>query len=248
MSNDFSNVPMPPPPPANAPMMDPGTPRPFFQTWIDALTKPNERTYTEIAGAPNASSVQAFVWVFIAALVQSIITYFVRDTVQRQFFRQFSSGQNLQVPGLGSGIIGLICGAPIGAVIIVVFFAVFVGVTYLIARAFNGRATFDQLAYVLAAITVPVSLIFAVLSLLAAIPVVGLCFGLLAFLLWLYEIALEVIAVKSVSHIDMLGAIVSVLALPVVACLCLACIIVVGFASFAPAIGNIFSSIQTPTP
>ncbi len=249
MSNEMPNPPVPPFPPApNQPMMGPAAPRPFFQTWVDALTKPNERTYTEIASASNASSTQAFLWVFMAALVQSVISYLVRGAVEREFISRFNSGQNLPVPGFGNGIFGLICGAPIGALILVLFFAISVGVVYLIARAFHGTATFDQLAYVLAAITVPMSLIFAVLSLLAAIPLVGLCFGVLAFLLWIYEIVLQVIAVKAVSHIDMLGAIVSVLALPLVACLCLACLIIVGFTALAPAIGNIFSSIQTPTP
>ncbi len=253
MSNDFSNapVPPPPPPPSTPPMMTgPTGPRPFFQTWVDALTKPNEQTYRDIASAPNASSTQAFIWVFIGALIQFFISFLVGGAAQRQLLRQFGEG-NIQMPNFGGGLLSVICGAPIGAVIAVIFFAIFVGVAYLISRAFNGRATFDQLAYVLAAITVPVTMISAVLSLLAAIPFVGLCFGLLSFLLAIYALILEIVAVKAVAVVDWLGAIVSVLALPVVFCLCIACIAIVGFAAFGAAIGNIFSGagpFPVPTP
>ena len=252
MSNDFPNQPLPPPPPPpNTPMMaGPGAPRPFFQTWVDALTKPNEQTYRTIATAPNASSAQAFVWVFIGALVQSFFSFLVSGALQRQFLRQINGGENLPVPGFGSRIFDLLCGAPIAAILAVIFFAIFVGVIYLILRAFNGTATFDQLAYVLASITVPVTLIGAVLSLLAAIPFVGFCFGLISLLLALYALVLEVIAVKAVAGVDWLGAIVSVLVLPVLACLCLACLVIFGFAALAPYIGNVFSSINNsfPTP
>ncbi len=253
MSNDFSNPPVPPPPPPpNTPMMaGPTGPRPFYQNWVDALTKPNEQTYRDIAAAPTASSTQAFLWVFIAALVQSFFTFLVGGTAQRELLRQFNNGQNIQLPGFGSRILGLVCGAPIAAVIAVIFFAIFVGVVYLIARAFNGRATFDQLAYVLAAITVPVTLISAVLSLLSAIPYVGLCFGLVSLLLGLYALFLEITAVKAVATVDWLGAIVSVLALPVVVCLCLACLVILGLTALAPVIGNVFSGMgpfPVPTP
>ena len=258
MSNDFSNPPVPPPPPPPLPtppmMTGPAGPRPFFNTWMDALTKPNEQTYRNIATASNASSTQAFIWVFIGALVQSFISFLVSNFAGSNMLRDLlrATGNQEQLPNVGGGgIVGVICGAPIAAVLAVIFFALFVGVAYLISRAFNGHATFDQLAYVLAAITVPVTLISSVLSLLSAIPFVGLCFGLLSFLLALYALALEVIAVKAVAGVDWLGAIVSVLAVPVLVCLCLICVFVFGFAALAPALGNVFSGMgpfPVPTP
>ncbi len=161
------------------------------------------------------------------------------------------AGRICPCPASEAARVTLICGAPIGAVIAVIFFAIFVGAVYLIARAFNGHATFDQLAYVLAAITVPVTLVSAVLSLLGAIPFVGLCFGLISFLLALYALVLEIVAVKAVERIDWLGAIVSVLALPILLFLCVACVFIVGFAALAPTLGNIFSGMgpfPVPTP
>ncbi len=251
MSNDFANPVVPPPPPPPPQMTGPAGPRPFFNTWVDALTKPYERTYTGIATASNASSTQAFIWVFIASLVQSFFTFLVSGALQNQFLRQFGGSENIQLPGFGSRIFELICGAPIAAVLAVIFFAIFVGVVYLISRAFNGRATFDQLAYSIAAITVPVSLIAAVLSLLAAIPYIGFCFGLISLLLGIYVLVLEVIAVKAVAGIDWLGAIVSVLAMPLVVCLCVICVFVLALTALAPVIGNVFSGMgpfPVPTP
>ena len=252
MSNDFPNPPVPPPPPSNPPLTGPTGPTPFYQHWVPALTRPNESTYTAIAGAPNASSTQAFIWVFIAALVQSFISFLVGNAAQMQLLRQFGIDQNLP-SGLGArgSIVSVICGAPIAAILAVIFFAIFVGVVLLISRAFHGTATFDRLAYAMAAITVPVTLISSVLSLLGGIPFVGLCVGLLSFLLGIYAIVLEIIAVKAVAHIDGLGAAVSVLVLPILAFLCVICALVAGAAALLPVIGNTFSGIGPlpfPTP
>ncbi len=253
MSNDFPNTPMqnPPPPPPPPPAMMPAGPTPFYENWVDALTKPRESTYRAIASAPNASSTNAFLWVFLASLVASFFTILVQNTARNELVRQFFGNQNVPVPSFGSRIFELICGAPIAAVIAVIFFALLVGVVYLIARAFGARATYDQFAFVLASITVPLTLVTAVLSLLSAIPLVGLCFSLVSFLLAIYALVLEIIAVKAVGPVDTLGAIVSVLALPVAVCLCLACVLIVGFATFAPMIGNVFSGMgpfPVPTP
>lgn len=87
MMNDVPNPPMPPPPPA--PMMEPPRPTSMFQVWMNALTKPNERTYAEIAGSPRASSTNAFLWVFIATLVQFFFSFLVGNAAQNQILRQF---------------------------------------------------------------------------------------------------------------------------------------------------------------
>lgn len=126
----------------------------------------------------------------------------------------------------------------------VIGFALFVGIVHLITRAFNGRATFDRLAYTMAAIIVPVNLIGAVLSLLAAIPLIGLCFVLISILFSIYVVVLEVIAVKAVEQIGGGQAAVSVLALPIVLGVCVACALIIGLVALGPVIGNVFSSIN----
>ena len=144
----------------------------------------------------------------------------------------------------------VICGAPIGAVVSVVVFAIVVGVVQLLAKMFGGRGTFDQLSYAIAAIVTPFYLISGVLGLLSAIPIpfVGFCFGLVGFAAALYVLVLEVMAVKGVNQFGWGQAIGSML-LPVIA---IACCISVGVAGILSMLGpearDIFDSILTPVP
>jgi hypothetical protein len=252
MTNDIPNPPEPPPPPAeptpplpppppaqpNAPM-EPEAPS-IFQIWMDALTKPYESTYAAIARSPRANATNAFLWVFLATLLQFFVAFLVGSVARNQIMQRFGFGQDFGAPSLGGRIGTLICGAPIAAVIAVLFFALFVGITQLIARAFGGRGTFSQMAFVAAAIVVPVNLIQTALNLLGAIPFIGLCFNLISILLGLYALVLLIVAVMGVHQIGLLGALVSVLVLPFVACICAACAAAAGAAALGPIIGNIF--------
>jgi hypothetical protein len=72
---------------------------------------------------------------------------------------------------------------------------------------FGGTGTYDQLAYVLAAIAAPLTILGGILSLFGAIPYAGLCFGLLGFLVGIYILVLQLMAIKGVNHIGWGGAI-----------------------------------------
>ena len=100
----------------------------------------------------------------------------------------------------GGGFLSVICGAPVGAIVSVVFFALFVGVVQWVAKMFGGKGTFEQLAYVFAAISVPFTVISSLMTLLAAIPYVGFCFGFLGLGVTIYVIVLEVMTVKGVNQ------------------------------------------------
>ncbi len=240
MTNDIPNPPAPPPPPVQPnPPLEPAAPS-VFQIWMDALTKPYESTYAAIARSPRASATNAFLWVFLATLLQFFVAFLVGSVARNQLMERFGFGQNFGAPSLGGRIGTLICGAPIAAVIAVLFFALFVGITHLIARAFGGRATFEQLAYAIAAIVVPVNLLQTVLNLFGAIPFIGLCFSLISILLGLYALVLMIVAVMGVHQIGLLGGLVSVLVLPFVACICAACVGIAAAAALGPTIGNIF--------
>jgi hypothetical protein len=252
MTNDIPNPSEPPPPPVEPtpplppppaagpnPPIEPAAPS-IFQIWKDALTKPYESTYAAIARSPRASATNAFLWVFLATLLQLFVAFLVGSFARNQFLEQFRFAQNLPAPSLGGRIGTLICGAPIAAVIAVLFFALFVGISHLIARAFGGRATFAQLAFATAAIVVPINLIQTALNLFGAIPFIGLCFDFISLLLGLYLIVLLIVAVMGVHQIGLLGALVAVLVLPFVACICAACAAIAGAAALGPIIGNIF--------
>jgi hypothetical protein len=234
--------------PSNAPMMSAGSTS-FFQTWINALTKPNEQTFAEMAASPNAKSTTAFIWVFICALIEFFFSFLVQGAVLQPMLEKYGLGQNLPGGGLGSIVIRLICGAPIAAVITIVFFAIFVAIVQWIAKMFGGRGTFDQLAYAFGAIFAPTYLISTIFVLLGAIPLVGTCFGIISLLFGIYIIALQIIAVKGVNQVGWGGAVGAVLipfAVVILVCCCLFAII---FSVAGATLGNIFSTInQSLTP
>jgi hypothetical protein len=220
----------------------------WITVWRDALTRPSEQTYSRIALAPNAKITTALLWVFLGSLVNFLLASLVQGRIMQQMMQNTDFGlEGFPPPAGGGGLISAICGAPIAALIQVVLFAAFIGVVQLIAKMFGGRGTFDQLAYAIAAIVTPFYLISAVLTLLSAIPYVVYCLGPLGFLLALYILVLEVMAVKGVNQFGWGQAIGSLL-VPV---LVLACCFTVGIIGILQAIGpnitDFFNSL-TPVP
>jgi hypothetical protein len=83
-----------------------------------------------------------------------------------------------------------------------------------------------------------------VLSLFAAIPLIGILFGLLSLVVSIYGLFLTITAVKGVNQFGWGQAVGSVL-LPwlVVVCLC-SCIVIGSLTLLGPAIGDVFSTIN----
>lgn len=236
--------------PTNAPMLPPPSGvSEWVSVWRDAITRPSDTTFARIARMPSAKSTTAFLWVFLGSLVGSLLALPAQGAMMNQMIR--SMGLEEQgFPAAGGSIMTVVCGAPIGAVISVVVFAILVGIVQLLARMFGGRGTFDQLAYALAAIITPFSLVSGVLSLLSAIPIpfVGFCFGLLGFAAGIYVLVLEVMAVKGVNQFGWGQAIGSLL-LPVLAIVCCISVAVGALLSVvSPQLMEIFNSITTPMP
>lgn len=234
--------------PTNAPMLPPPS---GFSEWItvwrDALTRPSDQTFARIAQSPNAKLTTALLWVFLGSLVN----FFLVSLVQGRLVNQMMQNSNLGlegVPQAGGGLLTAICGAPIGAVISTVLFALAIGIVQVIAKMFGGRGTFDQLAYAIAAIVTPFNFVSAGLTLLAAIPFVGACFGILGLFAGLYVLALEIMAVKGVNQFGWGPAAASLL-LPVFA---IACCVAVAVGSMitmlAPEFMDTFNTIMTPVP
>jgi hypothetical protein len=64
----------------NTPMMNNGAPGTsgWIQTWIKAISQPNEQTFIDISESPDAQPKTAYIWVFIAGTV----VYFISAVVQ----------------------------------------------------------------------------------------------------------------------------------------------------------------------
>ena len=235
--NDQMNTPMSPDPSSDSAS--------FVQVWMKALTKPNEQTYAEIASSPGASPGKAYLWVFLAALVNFLIAIIIQALFSG-FGGQSGELQNM----LGGSMIALICVVPVLAGLAVLVFMITTGIIQWVAGLFKGMGTYSQLAYALGAISAPATLISSVLSIFAAIPFLGLCLWPVSILLLLYVAVLNVMAVKGVNKFGWGQAIASYL-LPTVVLfgLCLLPIVVIAVMRLlGPTIGNTFSTIQNSLP
>jgi len=235
----------------NAPMLPPPSGvSEWVSVWRDALTKPSDQTFARIAQSPNAKLTTALLWIFLGSLVNLLFASLVQGAVFRQMMQNSDFGGNGFPTMAGGGLVAAVCGAPIAAVVSVVGFVIFVGIVQVVAKMFGGRGTFEQLAYATAAIVAPFSLINSVFTLLAAIPFVGLCFGLVSLIAVVYVIALEVMAVKGVNQFGWGPALGSYF-LPFLVLVCCVSIGVIGILrALGPGINEIFNSIQQslPTP
>jgi hypothetical protein len=109
---------------------------------------------------------------------------------------------------------------------------------------FGGKGTFDQLAYTLAAISTPFALISGVLTLLSAIPFVGLCFTVVSLVAGLYVLVLEVMAVKGVNQFGWGQAAGSLLLPFILLCCCLSVGVIGVLRVLGPRITDTFNQIN----
>ncbi len=244
--NDFDNTPIMP--------SSSGTPGPmgWIQTWIKAITQPNERSFVEIINSPEATQKTAFIWVFIAGTVAGL-TQAVVNTISlatgaasplssipglEQYFP--SGGGNTDITTLATTLFTGICSAPIAGLVSILFFALGIAIIQWIAKLFGGTGSFEKLAYAFAAISTPMALISVVLSFIAVIPYVGFCGSILSFGLAIYSFYLQVTATKAVNNFGWGQAAGSVLIPLAVVFLFLCCCAVIGIGAF----GSIIVSSQ----
>jgi len=219
----------------------------WFSVWMAAVTKPNEQTFAYMANSGEAKATTAYIWVFIGSLVSFFLGSLVQGAATKQLMQQFGNGQ-FSGGGIGSRFITAICGAPIAAVISVIVFAVVVAIVQFLAKMFGGKGTFDQLAYTLAAISTPFALISGVLTLLSAIPFVGLCFSVVSLVAGLYVLVLEVMAVKGVNQFGWGQALGSLLVPFIVLCCCLSVGVFGIMSALGPRVNEIFNQINNNLP
>jgi len=237
--------------PSNTPLMDsPPGPAGWLPVWIKAVSQPNEQTFIAITEQPDATSRTAFIWVFIAGTISGIVQSILRTIILatggvpqmpipglEQFSQQPVGGD---ASSIGISLVTGLCLSPVAGLISILFFAIFTAITQWVAKLFGGSGTFEKLAYGLAAVTVPFTLVSSVLTLVSAIPYVNICTGILSFGLGIYALVLEIMAVKAVNRFGW-GAATGSILLPAfaIAFFC-ACLIVAGAALLAPVIGNVF--------
>lgn len=240
------NAPMSPEPSASSGLEG------WVSTWIAAITKPNEQTFATMAEHPDARTInRAFIWVFVAGTVSALISGLLTAVIQMAGFAtpspfdQFSGGTSQSgLASLGTAI----CTSPISGAISLLSFAVLTGIYQWVAKLFKGTGTYSQLAYAIAAITVPFNLIFAFLAPLYSARYVGVCFGVIAFAALVYVFFLNMTAVKGVNKFGWGEAAGSIL-LPTFVLMCCVAVAIFGVLNaLGPAISETFESINQTLP
>ena len=235
---------------SNAPMMEP---KPgvsgWFSTWIKAVSRPGEQTFVEITESPEAASRTAFLWVFIAGTLSTLVGGLLSALLASAGFQQGSQFEQLFGADptsvvTGSGLVAVICGAPVAGLFSMLFFAIGTAIVQWVAKLFKGVGTFDKLAYAYAAITVPVTLVSMLITPFSAIPYVGICTGLLSLGISIYAIYLQVTAVKAVNRFGWGAAAGSVLLPFLVIFLVCFCVLALAAIALGPVIGNVFQQFN----
>ena len=187
----------------------------MFQTWIDALTKPNQAFYSELGKSPNATTKTAWLWVFIGTLLGGVIGGVLSLIFGTQGLGQLANmlggselGGEFVMPAVTGGVAGLLCGAPAGALLGTLGFGIGVYIQNWLAKLLGGEGPVDAFAYVSAAYTAPLA---AISSVLGAIPLIGVIGSLVS----LYGLYLNVLTLHSVKQLSW-GKAVLVLLIPLV--------------------------------
>lgn len=198
----------------------PSTPLPLGEAirqlphqYMRVVTKPSAQTFTAEMGkaAWNIIWVQLIGYAIIGTLL-SFLSLLINPTA-----RSGMGSSTTLPPGTLQAITW---GASIGVLIIVpLAFFIHQGITYLIARAFNGSGTFVRQGYTGLLIQVPLGIVS---SLLGLIPILG---SLVAIAAFIYEIVLSVFAIMAVHRLSG-GKASAVVLIPIAVLFLLVCVLV----------------------
>lgn len=225
--------------PSNTPISEsrPG-PAGWVQTWIMAVTKPNEQTFIDISESTNAKTQTALIWAVIAGFVSGIA---IGITSALQLLIQSGDAGSMDA----GTIAALVCGLPIAmAIFNPIGLAISTALIQWVAKLFGGTGSFEKLIYPISAIALPMTIISGVVSVLSSIPIVGVCISIFSFAVSVYAIVLNVLAVKAVNRFDSGKAIASVLIPGFVIGIVFVCCIAGSLVILGPVIGDTFNQIN----
>ncbi len=222
-------------------------PMPWYQVWINAISKPNEENFRNLAALPNAKASTGYLWVFLSYLVVIVIMGTAQLTFGMSVMEKRFSSYGLDtfpIGNTGSSLLGLLCASPFLAVIAVLAFMLGTALIQWAAKLFGGTGSFDKLAFVFAAIYAPMALVSGAVSVLSLIPAIGICFSVLSLGASVYAIVLNVLAVKAVDDLDTGKAVGAVLLPGIAFFLLFCCCIIIILALSGAFASDIFNSMS----
>lgn len=184
--------------PAPTPIPVRGVSAPWFQIMYRALTRPTEESYKLLASDPGARLSRSLAWVFVSSLLA---------TLAFSLF-QLASGSNMtettRLLGYDPGSEGerassvyllFVCLMPMIAIAATLAIAAYTSLVHLTARVLGGQGAFIPLLHLFAAISAPATLVIALIGL---VPIANL----LSLPIGLYALFLQILAVRTVHHLD----------------------------------------------
>ncbi|MEZ4661636.1 MAG: Yip1 family protein [Caldilineaceae bacterium] len=173
----------------------------IIQTWIAAVSNPNEEFYESERNKPDATIATAVIWVVIAAVIAAVLGA-LRAAIginamggMDQIFAQMDLPPEMaqQMSQMFSG--GAVTGLAIGSILLSLLmtpitFLIGVGIFWLVARMLGGQGEYGRYAYLLSTFYAPLTVVSAVLGL---VPLLG---GCVSFIILIYQVVLTYFATK----------------------------------------------------
>jgi hypothetical protein len=211
---------------STSPKIDHSEGIPFYKAMFTAVLLPSENALLNLVRHPGASAGEGFIWVFAASLISFFIGLAINIPLIQNLLQE-NAFTNPQIANLGGNMmLAILCAAPIAAALSVVGIILTAGLYQIAARFLVGEGTFSEMVYILCAITAPLTLVSAGVSLLPTTVS-----GILGFALSIYTIYLTLIAIKAVHKMGWGGACLTSLAPALIfgTCMCLAVLVAMQF-------------------
>jgi len=218
------------------------SPRPFGEIpglWVK-VTQMTEAFFAE--EAPRASGSNVLISLLILAVITTIFSV-ISSLVGGGILAALTPPEVRQdlALGVGQNVFSSICSGIVGTL---VGFYISNGLVYIGARIFGGSGSYGTQTYLQSLFFVPIGIVSAVVSLVYAIPVAGLCIGLVVGLaLSIYGLILSVRVVKVVHNLATGQAVAAILVPVLVVTVAVACLVIMGLVILGPAIAEIFEDI-----
>ncbi|MGD0005353.1 MAG: YIP1 family protein [Anaerolineaceae bacterium] len=166
------------------------------KVFLRAIIRPVKETYQEFLKDPHVSKKRAYAWVFYSMMITKVLvwifTYVRFPWIVSDFNGQLVTG----LLGLPIGIDSLL-DAPVSGLLAVLTIIIEAAIFNWLARRLGGKGHYSELLYTIAAIQSPIIIITNLISLvdLVVLAYIG---TLISFPFQIYQIVLDIIAIKAV--------------------------------------------------
>ena len=194
----------------------------FYDAWMTVLTTMDIASYENVLEDPEAGAGRAFEWVAYAGIISGLLAPFtLLSNPQFAELRRMPEFYQLfgNVGTTALMIILAVAFALLTPIFSVIGLAISAGIQNLLAGFFGGNGSYGRTAYALAAYLAPMTILIAGLGI---IPLVGQC---LTSLLGLYNIILNVRALRA-SHSLSTGSAIGVMLAPTVIIFIFGCLLI----------------------